>query len=62
MVALLVNKTFSLSATVMVALLVNITCGRFGEGLNPSPRFFIKVIVKLYVISDGGRQAAVYEG
>ena len=36
--------------------------GRFGEALNPShPGFVIKVIVKLYVILDVGRRAAVAE-
>ena len=35
-------------------------CDRYGEGLNSS-HFFIKVIVKLYVISDDDRRAAAAE-
>ena len=36
-------------------------CCRFGKGGTPDIPFFIKVIVKLYVISDDGRQVAVAE-
>ena len=42
------------------AMLSCLLCGWFAEGLNPS-RFYTKVIVKLKVISDDGRQAAVAE-
>ena len=33
----------------------------WGRAETLTPHFFVKVIVKLYVISDGGRQDAVAE-